>query len=136
MRTLSDEGLRFVTERHLATLTTLRVDGSPHVTPVGFTAEQTADGQLLRVICSASSRKARHVGTGGRVAVCQVDGRLWLTFEGHAVVRSDEQAVAEAVARYAQRYRQPRENPNRVALEIAVDRILGSPALCAGQAGS
>ena len=29
--------LDFLTERHLATLTTLRRDGSPHVVPVGFT---------------------------------------------------------------------------------------------------
>ena len=29
--------LDFLTERHLATLTTLRPDGTPHVVPVGFT---------------------------------------------------------------------------------------------------
>ena len=127
MPALSPEGQRFVTDRHLATLTTLRPNGTPHVTPVGF----TWDGALVRVICSATSRKARHVGDGGRVAVCQVDGRLWLTFEGLAVVQSDGPAIADAVARYAQRYRRPRENPNRVALEIAVDRILGSAELIA-----
>ena len=65
------------------------------------------------------------------MALCQVEGRFWLTFEGLAVVRSDAPAVAEAVARYAERYRQPRENPARVALEITVDRILGSPSLLA-----
>jgi hypothetical protein len=42
------------------------------------------------------------------------------------VVRVDPPAVAVAVAGYAVRYRQPRENPARVAIEIAVDRILGS----------
>ena len=129
MPALSEDGLRFVTERHLATLTTLRADGTPHVTPVGFTYSTTADGALVRVICSGTSRKARHVGDGGRVAICQVDGRHWLTLEGLAVVRSDGAAVAEAVARYAERYRQPRVNPSRVALEIAVDRILGSASL-------
>ena len=129
MPALSEDGLRFVTERHLATLTTLRADGTPHVTPVGFTYSTAADGVLVRVICSGISRKARHVGDGGRVAICQVDGRHWLTFEGLAVVRSDGAAVAEAVARYAERYRQPRVNPSRVALEIAVDRILGSASL-------
>ena len=69
------------------------------------------------------------MGDGGRVAVCQVDGRHWLTLEGLAVVHSDPRSVDEAVARYAERYRQPRVNPARVALEIAVDRILGSPSL-------
>jgi hypothetical protein len=33
--------------------------------------------------------------------------------------------VAAAVAAYAARYRTPSENPDRVAIEIAVDRILG-----------
>jgi hypothetical protein len=42
------------------------------------------------------------------------------------VVRDDPASVADAVARYAARYRQPRENPTRVVLEIAVDRILGT----------
>jgi PPOX class probable F420-dependent enzyme len=117
--------LEFLTERHLATLTTLRPDGSPHVVPVGVTFD-TATG-TARVITSGTSAKARHVREGQqRVAVCQVDGRRWVTLEGTAVVRDDPAAVADAVARYAQRYRQPRENPARVVLEISVDRILGN----------
>jgi hypothetical protein len=62
----------------------------------------------------------------GRVAVCQVEGRRWTTLEGTAVVRDDPGSVADAVVRYAVRYRQPRENPARVVLEISVDRILGN----------
>ena len=115
----------FLTERHLATLTTLRPDGSPHVVPVGVTYD-AATG-TARVITSGTSVKARHVRGGQhRVAVCQVDGRRWLTLEGSAVVRNDPPAIADAVERYARRYRQPRDNPQRVVLEIAVDRILGN----------
>jgi F420H(2)-dependent biliverdin reductase len=115
----------FLTERHLATLTTLRADGSPHVVPVGVTFD-AATG-TARVITSGTSAKARHVRDGrSRVAVCQVDGRVWTTLEGTAVVRADAAAVADAVARYAVRYRQPRVNPARVVLEIAVDRVLGN----------
>ena len=117
--------LEFLTERHLATLTTLRPDGSPHVVPVGVTYD-AATG-TARVITSGTSVKARHVRGGQhRVAVCQVDGRRWLTLEGSAVVRNDPPAIADAVERYARRYRQPRDNPQRVVLEIAVDRILGN----------
>jgi F420H(2)-dependent biliverdin reductase len=115
----------FLTERHLATLTTLRADGSPHVVPVGVTFD-AATG-TARVITSGTSAKARHVRDGrSRVAVCQVDGRVWTTLEGTAVVRAEAAAVADAVARYAVRYRQPRVNPARVVLEIAVDRVLGN----------
>ena len=127
MLALSDAGLQFVTTRHLATLTTLRADGSPHVTPVGFTWD--AGAGVARVICSGASQKARHAQRDPRVAVCQVDGRDWLTFEGGATVSSDPERVADAVARYAARYRQPRENPQRVVIEIEVTRLLGSAGL-------
>jgi general stress protein 26 len=83
--------------------------------------------RTARVITSGTSAKARHVRDGQpRVAVCQVDGRRWITLEGTAVVRDEAAAVADAVEQYARRYRQPRENPARVAIEISVDRILGN----------
>jgi PPOX class probable F420-dependent enzyme len=117
--------LEFLTERHLATLTTLRADGSPHVVPVGVTYDAVT--RTARVITSGSSAKARHVRAGQqRVAVCQVDGRRWATLEGTAVVLDDAASVADAERRYAARYRQPRVNPARVVLEISVDRILGN----------
>ncbi|UOY01258.1 pyridoxamine 5'-phosphate oxidase family protein [Blastococcus sp. PRF04-17] len=117
--------LELLTERHLATLTTLRADGSPHVVPVGVTYD--AATATARVITSGTSAKVGHVRAGRqRVAVCQVDGRRWVTLEGTAVVRDDPDSVADAVQRYARRYRQPRENPARVVIEISVDRILGN----------
>ena len=122
---LPDGLLALLTERHLATLTTLRADGSPHVVPVGVTYDAVT--RTARVITSGTSAKARHVRAGrSRVAVCQVDGRRWVTLEGTAVVRDDPAAVADAEQRYARRYKQPRQNPARVVLEIAVDRVLGN----------
>jgi hypothetical protein len=44
-------------------------------------------------------------------------------------VDTDPEVIADAVARYARRYRQPRVNPLRVALIIEVDRMLGSSRL-------
>ncbi|MGZ4716413.1 MAG: pyridoxamine 5'-phosphate oxidase family protein [Acidimicrobiales bacterium] len=125
-RDLPDEVSAFLDERHLATLTTLRPDGSPHVVAVGFTWD--ADAGLARVITFAPSRKACNVESAGpttRAAVCQVDGGRWLTLEGTAVVTDDPDRVAEAVRRYAERYRQPGERADRVAIEITVDRVLG-----------
>ncbi len=122
---LAPATLEFLTERHLATLTTLRADGSPHVVPVGVTFDPATS--TARVITSGTSAKARHVRAGqARVAVCQVDGARWLTLEGTAVVQDDAASVADAVERYARRYRQPRENPARVVIEISVDRVLGN----------
>jgi PPOX class probable F420-dependent enzyme len=117
--------LDFLAERHLATLTTVRADGSPHVVAIGFTFDP--DAGLARVITFAPSQKAHNVAArpGERAAVCQVDGGRWLTLEGPASVSDDPTRVAEAVRRYAERYRQPGERADRVVIEIAVDRVLG-----------
>ena len=122
-RALSPEVLAFVRERHLATLTTLRADGSPHVVHVGFTLDETRG--VVRVITWATSVKTGHARRGGRAAVSQVDGGRWLTFEGTVSVTDEPGAVARAVAAYAERYRQPKERPDRVVIEIRVDRVLG-----------
>jgi PPOX class probable F420-dependent enzyme len=117
--------LKFVTQRHLATLTTLRKDGTPHVVPVGFTYDATT--KIARVITSGDSIKARNANRPGAVAaICQVDGARWLTLSGPVHVDRDPEVIADAVARYALRYQQPRVNPKRVALIIEVDRMLGS----------
>lgn len=114
----------FLSERHLATFTTLRPDGSPHVVPVGFTWDDQR--RLARVITSETSRKVAHASRpDARVALCQVDGWRWLTLEGTVRLSSDPAQVADAVRRYAERYRRPRENSQRVLLEIVVDRVLG-----------
>ena len=115
-RDLSPEVLAFVRERHLATLTTLRADGSPHVVPVGFTFDETRG--VVRVITWATSVKTGHARRGGRAAVSQVDGGRWLTFEGVVSVTDEPAAVAAAVSAYAARYRQPKERSDRVVIEI------------------
>lgn len=124
---LPDTVVAFLAERHLATLTTLRPDGTPHVVPVGFTWD--AEARVARVITDGASRKARNVASAGgprcRAVVCQVDGARWLALEGPARVLRDPDAVADAERRYEARYRRPRENPTRVVVEIAVDRVLG-----------
>ncbi len=117
--------LTFLSERHLATLTIVKADHTPHVTPVGVTYEQ--DIGLARVITWADSWKAKHVASLGSaaVAVCTVDGGRWITLSGTATVTNDPDAVAEAVRRYAERYRQPKERDDRVVIEIDVQRVIG-----------
>jgi F420H(2)-dependent biliverdin reductase len=123
-RALPDDVEAFLRERHLATLTTLRPDGTPHVVAVGFTWDP--EQALVRVITNGTSRKVAHVRDGSpRAVVAQVDRARWLSLEGVPVVSDDPERVAEAVRRYALRYRQPAENPRRVVVEIAVDRVLG-----------
>ncbi len=122
----SDELLEFWRERHLCSVTTLRADGSPHVVPMGIVLD--AEHGRAWGITSRTSQKVANLrrGTDPRVAVNQVDGRRWSTLEGVAEVATDPESVAEAVRRYAERYRQPRENPARVALRIEITRTLGN----------
>lgn len=120
--TLSPDALAFLAERHLATLTTLRSDGSPHVVPVGFTWD--ADAAEAWVITSRASRKARHAAAGSAAALCQVDRRRWVTLQGVAALVEDAAVVSEAERRYAGRYRQPRPNPQRVVIVVRVAAVL------------
>ncbi|GAA1733083.1 TIGR03618 family F420-dependent PPOX class oxidoreductase [Isoptericola hypogeus] len=127
---LNPEQLVFVTERHLATLTTLRADGSPHVVPVAFTWDP--DAGVLRITTKRTSVKAanaaRPAADGGspRAAVCQVDGGRWLTLEGTIEVVDDPDEVADAVGRYARRYRQLEHDPARVVLRLSPDKVMAS----------
>ena len=123
---ITPEILQFLTERHLATLTTLRQDGSPHVVAVGFSYD--ASTCCARVITFSTAQKALNAARGGRAAVSQVDGGRWLTLEGSvrlATMDNDPDEVRRAVAGYAQRYQDPKERDNRVAVIIDVDRIIG-----------
>ncbi|GAB2502722.1 TIGR03618 family F420-dependent PPOX class oxidoreductase [Promicromonospora xylanilytica] len=126
---LNPEQLVFVTERHLATLTTLRPDGSPHVVPVAFTWDPEAG--VARITTNRTSYKARNVapladGGAPRAALCQVSGGRWITLEGTIAVSSDEAEIADAVARYARRYRHLEPNPERVVLRVTVDKVMAS----------
>tara|TARA_B100000953_G_scaffold271735_1_gene242761 strand:- start:108 stop:503 length:396 start_codon:yes stop_codon:yes gene_type:complete len=122
---LSEEARSFLGERHLASLTLLRPDGSPHVTAVGFTWDQA--NQLVRVITWAGSMKSRILAQSPntRAVVCQIDGGRWLSLEGTAVVTNNEDRCREGTERYAERYREPQERQDRTVIEISVDRILG-----------
>ena len=144
------EVLDFLRERHLATLTTLRADGSPHVVPVGVTVDPGDPGDprdpvgpgdpgdpvdpgggsrrpTAWVICSDGGVKVANIDRfpdGAPVAVCQVDRARWVTLEGRARIRREPDVVAGAAARYAARYQEPRPNPRRVAIEITLTRVI------------
>lgn len=124
---LTNDALAFLTERHLAMLTTLRGDNSPHVVAVGFTFDPTT--HLARVITTGGSQKAVNAEERGVAVLSQVDGARWLSLEGTATVSGDPDDVRDAELRYAQRYRTPRVNPRRVVITVRIERVLGSSSL-------
>lgn len=121
---LTADARSFLSDYHLATLSTLGRSGRVHAVPVGFTYEEG----VVRVIGSRGTQKFVNAQRSGRASVCSVDGGRWISFEGPARVTDDPDVVAHAVALYAARYRQPRVNPDRVVLEMTVERTLGSAA--------
>ncbi|RLL67693.1 TIGR03618 family F420-dependent PPOX class oxidoreductase [Streptomyces sp. Z26] len=129
MTTTEDPALlAFWREPHHSTLTTFRPDGTPHVVPVSVTYDP--ETRTARVVASGGSKKVRNVRAAGpdgmRVALCQVAGRRWSTLEGRATVRTEPELIADAERRFAERYgRDPRPNPRRVLIEVAVDRTMG-----------
>ncbi|KQH77386.1 MULTISPECIES: F420-dependent biliverdin reductase [Mycobacterium] len=124
---LTDDALAFLSERHLAMLTTLRTDNSPHVVAVGFTFDPKT--HIARVITTGGSQKALNAERAGVAVLSQVDGARWLSLEGRALVNKELDAVRDAELRYAQRYRTPRANPRRVVIEVQIERVLGSSDL-------
>lgn len=122
---LTEAGLDFVRERHLATLSTLAPWGGIHSVPVGFTLHEG----VVRIISSGGSQKVRNIRRDGTATVTQFDGARWITFQGRGTVHDDPAEVALAVELYAGRYRQPRVNPLRVAIQIVPSRVMGSRGL-------
>jgi len=130
---LTPEQLVFVLERHVATLTTLRPDGTPHVTPVAFawdpatgSAWMTSDDGSVKVRNTEAAATASTAG-GARGAICQVDGGRWLTLEGVLTVSRELDDVTEAEQRYGRRYGGTLDpDPRRVALRLTADRVLGA----------
>ncbi|MHA0287732.1 PPOX class F420-dependent oxidoreductase [Mycobacterium sp. C3-094] len=124
---LTGDAIAFLTERHLAMLTTLRSDNSPHVVAVGFTFDPAT--HIARVITTGGSQKAVNAEQRGVAVLSQVDGARWLSLEGSSTVYTESDKVRDAERRYAQRYRTPRPNPKRVVIEVRVQRVLGSSGL-------
>ncbi|MTD15561.1 TIGR03618 family F420-dependent PPOX class oxidoreductase [Nakamurella sp. YIM 132087] len=121
----SPAALEFLTERHLASLSTPLHSGRIHAVPTGF----TVTGSTAWVITSGPSQKVQNVRRAGTASICQIDGARWLTLIGPATVLEDPDSVREAERRYAARYRVPRVNPLRVVIEVRIEKILGSRSI-------
>ncbi|WGX97080.1 pyridoxamine 5'-phosphate oxidase family protein [Nocardioides sp. L-11A] len=120
----------FWTEYHLCTLSTLDRHGAPHAVPVGATLD--LDGGCAWIITRRGSQKVRNLARDPRLTVTQVDRGRWASLVGTGEVREDEESVARACALYAARYRPPTPNPERVAIRVGVERILGSAQVLPG----
>ena len=125
LTSLTEDGRRFVSDYHLATLSTMGPRLGIHVVAVGY----TIDDGIVRIITSDGSQKVRNIERDPRATVAQVSGPQWLSIAGHATIERDADAVAHAVALYAERYRPPRVNPQRVVIRLEPTTVLGTAPL-------
>lgn len=120
---LPERFLDTLSEPHLAVLSVVRADGTPHASVVGFTYD--IDDKVARIISRSFARKAEHIGAGAPVALTTYAGRHWMTLQGDAVVTQDADRVADAVARYEKRYFPAAPADDRIAIEISVTCAYG-----------
>ena len=114
----------FWSERHLCVLSTIGRGGQPHAVPVGAILDP--EEGCAWIITRGGSQKVVNIQRDPRLSVTQVDGGRWSSLVGTGEIREDAASIARACDRYASRYRTPSPNPERVAIRITVDCILGS----------
>ena len=115
----------FLTDRHLATLSTIGPGGRIHVVAVGFTVHEG----IVRITTMDGSQKVRNLERDPRATVAQVAGPQWLSIAGSAEILRDRESITLAEQLYAQRYRVPKENPRRVVIAITPEKVMCSPGL-------
>jgi PPOX class probable F420-dependent enzyme len=126
MPELSEQQESFLREAHLAVVTTLRADGSPHSTVVWIDGD--AGDALFNT--ARGRAKERHLLGDPRVSVTVVDGsdfHRWLTVEGRATLV--DEGAPEHIDALAVRYMGPEAQrisslgERRVIVRVPADRI-------------
>jgi PPOX class probable F420-dependent enzyme len=103
----------------LATLGTVRADGSPHLVPV----KAMRDGERFLVLTRPGTVKVRNVAASGRASLAEHTSTLWASVEGPARVSEDRALLASARAAYERRYGRP-DTWGTCVLVVDVDRVL------------
>ena len=116
MHELSEQQEAFLREGHLAVVTTLRGDGSPHSTVVWIDG---ADREV-RFNTARGRAKERHLLVDPRIAITVVDARdfhRWLTVEGRAILALGVRYMGPGAKRISGR------GEHRVIVRVAAERI-------------
>ncbi|MCX5059238.1 PPOX class F420-dependent oxidoreductase [Streptomyces sp. NBC_00461] len=133
-----DEWRAFVSHgTRTAKLSTVRADGSPHVTPIWF----VLDGDELVFNTAKTSVKGRNLARDGRAALCIDDDRPpfdFVVLQGRARISEDLGQLRHWAARIGARYMGEeraeefgRRNgvPGELLVRIAIDKVLAEKAV-------
>ncbi|MGW4753897.1 PPOX class F420-dependent oxidoreductase [Streptomyces chartreusis] len=115
-----------------AKLSTVRADGSPHVTPIWF----VLDGDELVFNTGSSSVKGRNLVRDGRVALCVDDDRppySFVVIQGRARVSEDLDELKHWAIRIGARYMGEERAeefgarngvPGELLVRVTIDKVL------------
>ncbi|MER5378851.1 PPOX class F420-dependent oxidoreductase [Streptomyces sp. NBC_00647] len=118
-------------------LSTVRADGSPHVTPIWF----LLDGDDVVFNTAKDSVKGRNLARDGRVALCVDDDRPpfdFVVLEGRAVLSEDVDELRRWAARIGGRYMGEeraeefgRRNgvPGELLVRVRIEKVLAYAAV-------
>ena len=136
---MTDEEWRaFVSQgTRTAKLSTVRADGSPHVTPIGF----VRDGDDVVFNTGKTSVKGRNLARDGRAALCVDDDRPpydFVVLQGRARISEDLEEVRYWATRIGARYMGEERAeefgarngvPGELLVRVAIDKVLAEKAV-------
>ncbi len=98
---LSAWAREFLREDHVAVISTLNKDGSPHVTTIYYLLAD--DGTLL--LCTpARSQKVKNLRRDPRIALCVGEGGCSVSLYGRVSISEDQAIVRQNLERLIERY--------------------------------
>jgi PPOX class probable F420-dependent enzyme len=109
----------FWTHPRLATLGTLRRDGSPHLVPV----KCMRVGDEFHVLTRPETVKVRNLAGAPRASLAEHTDTLWVTVEGAAHVSHDPELADAARAAYLARFGRP-DTWGTCVLVLRPERVL------------
>ncbi len=114
----------FLSTRAFGALNSIDETNNIHTAVVGFHFNMIDN--KIRIISQKNSKKVKNIKQNDHVSLSQIRENKWLSFIGTATIKYDEESIKQAMDAYTLRYEKPSENPNRVAIEISVKKILGN----------
>jgi general stress protein 26 len=114
----------FLSTRAFGALNSIDDTENIHTAVVGFHFDMTKN--TIRIISQKNSKKVKNITQNNNVSLSQIRENKWLSFIGTATIKYDEESIKHATDAYTVRYEKPSENPDRVAIEISVKKILGN----------
>ena len=114
----------FLSTRAFGALNSIDDTKNIHTAVVGFHFDMTKN--TIHIISQKNSKKVKNIIQNNNVSLSQIRENKWLSFIGTATIKYDEESIKNATDAYTIRYEKPSENPDRVAIEISVKKILGN----------